>query len=179
MTWVLVAAAAGCGGDIEVRTYQEVVESAPRPSPRTPSSPAAAVPPPTWERPRGWVEKPASGMRLAAFQVEDSECTILHFPGSVGGLTANVERWVRQLDRDLPPADAVQAFIAGAPSFRTRGEKEGRLLDFRELLPGTPLSMLVAVFPHADGLLFVKLAGPPDLLEREEERFAQLCRSIQ
>jgi hypothetical protein len=176
ISWIAVAAA-GCGsGDIPVRTYQEVVEAASQPvfSPEL----RAKRTPLAWVSPEGWVEQPASGMRLATFQVGDTECTLVQFPGSVGGMTANVERWAGQLNQPVPPSDRLDSFVAAAPVLKSQGGLEGRLFDFRRLYPDADPSMLVAVMSVNQAMLFVKLQGPRDLLEREFGRFRELCVSL-
>ena len=164
---ILAAVAAGCGDrGPEIRRYQEI-------------APAAPASPVTWSVPEGWEERPGGDLRLATFLVREGvECTVTAFPGAVGGLEANVRRWLGQLQVPDPGHEALAAFIAGAEIVETEGGRSGRLLDFRRLVPHAEVAILAGVFPGDDATLFVKLAAPPDVLAAEATRFEALCRSL-
>ncbi len=59
----------------------------------------------TWKKPENWKENPASPMRLASYLIEgESEAGVVDisvfiFPGDVGGLLANINRWKGQLSQ--------------------------------------------------------------------------------
>ena len=136
----------------------------------------------TWATPDGWQERGAGGMRLATFVVTDgkTECTIIAFPGSVGGLNANVVRWLGQLKIELGE-DELSAFISSAQSFEAAGGWKGEFFNFNRLLsdkPGQTTSMLVSILTWENSLVFVKLMGEKDLMSNEEEAFLSLCKSL-
>ena len=58
-----------------------------------------------WTVPAGWKEEPPTQMLVAKFSATDKDAkadiTVSAFPGDVGGLLANVNRWRRQIG--LPP----------------------------------------------------------------------------
>jgi len=192
---VLLAALAGCSkSDPEPRTYHEVTlrveqpaldsggPAAPGTGPATPgmtgSVPTADVGL-SWIVPEGWEERPGSGMRLATFLAGGSECTISSFPGDVGGLRANVDRWLGpgQLGANTTGED-VSNFIVAADRFSTKGGLSGVFLDFTGLT-GDGKSMLAAVLKKDDASVFVKLMGPREVLEQERDKFLALAKSLE
>lgn len=65
---------------------------------------AAAAPDLSYVVPEGWEEFPAQSVRKANFRVSDAggsaEIAVTTFPGDVGGLLANVNRWRGQIGLD-------------------------------------------------------------------------------
>jgi hypothetical protein len=186
---------AGCGkSDPEARTYYEVTLRAqpPAPEPADPATPVDGASAPgmtgsvptadvglSWLAPDGWEEKPGSGMRLVTFIAGGIECTISSFPGDVGGLRANVDRWLGpgQLDANKT-VEEISAFISAADSLSTRGGLSGVFLDFTRLT-GDGKSMLAAVLKKGDASVFVKLMGPGEVLDRERGKFLELAESLE
>ncbi len=119
-------------------------------------------------------------MRLATFQVgsDGGECTITVFPGDVGGLEANLRRWLGQLKADV--ADAELARFARAPvTLQSEGNLACLIYDFAGLLPADHThSLLAAVVPRDGVTAFIKFTGPRVLLAAEKENFYSLCRSL-
>jgi hypothetical protein len=119
----------GCKPAPQVSRYEVKSEAAPTDAPAAPvaakpaPSPAVAAPmvapasmkaeaaafdAPKWAAlPAGWTVGPENSMRKATWIVtgpndSKAEIAVTVFPGSVGGLTANVNRWRGQIG--LPPA---------------------------------------------------------------------------
>lgn len=67
---------------------------------KTHNFPSPALPI-SWDVPNGWLAVGSSGMRAETFQIPSQdgsvELTVIAFPGSAGGLLANVNRWREQL----------------------------------------------------------------------------------
>lgn len=133
-----------------------------------------------WTAPAGWAEQGGSQMRLVTFRVgsDGAECSITMFPGEVGGLEANLRRWLGQLKVQV--ADAEVARFARAPAtFQTEGDLPCLVYDFAELMPaGKPDSLLAAVIPLSGNTAFVKFTGAKTVLATEKENFLALCRSL-
>jgi hypothetical protein len=56
-----------------------------------------------WEIPSTWKDGKTSSMRIASLKVDDQngselDISVTTFPGDVGGLLANVNRWIGQID---------------------------------------------------------------------------------
>ncbi len=194
-----LALAAGCGErEPALRQYQEIVVEAPTRQERVADVAAMAqqMPPAgggmagtpvatgsaalTWTTPDGWTEQPGQAMRMATFLVgpDRKECTIVSFPGDVGGIEANLRRWIGQLQATVAD-DALAKFARAPETFQSEGGLGCLVYDFSGLLPaGSAQSMLAAIVPMDGQTVFVKLMGPRDLLAAERERFLSLCRSL-
>lgn len=191
---LVLAAAGGCDRPrAAVRTYQElsVLPERAEAPPSAPMAPPAAgdmasTPVQTsstklrWTAPPGWVEQGGGQMRLVTFKVGEAgtECVITIFPGDVGGLEANLRRWLGQLQ--VQAADAEVSRFARAPeTFQSEGGLPCLVYDFSALLPADRTdSLLAAVVPLEGSTAFVKFGGPKTLLEAEKENFRALCRSL-
>lgn len=130
-----------------------------------------------WMNPEGWSVIAGSGMRIATWTVEGQECTLMSFPGDVGGDEANIRRWLGQIGQAVP-AEAIAAFVAAPSRFTTAGGYEGRLFDFADLPGATGKSVLAAIIPIGDQSAFVKLMGDAKIIARQKPAFEALCRSI-
>lgn len=131
-----------------------------------------------WKAPTGWeLQAEAAGsMRLATFRAPDSpgvEVTITRFPGSVGGLLANVNRWRGQLGLspvgDLSAQELQNVAVAGEPA---------RLLDLAAA-GNNPQRMRVLIVERPSLTWFVKMTGPEEEVENEGARFDTFARSIE
>ena len=137
-----------------------------------PPPPTPEVAGPTWAKPAGWAEKPRTAMRLGNFTAGDgqAEITLMTFPGDVGGLLANANRWRGQ--SGLPPIDA--AGLAGATE--------------RMSVAGTPATLVEAVgdkngsisvyHPVGNQTWFYKITGPSAVVTAEKGAFMEFLQSI-
>ncbi len=176
--------------DEEVRRYKELtLRTAPPPAAQQAAMPGGDMASMSdavtagsialeWTTPAGWVEKAGSGMRLATFTIEGSECTITAFPGDVGGDEANIRRWLGQLNVELS-AEALSSFAANGEKITTAGGVTGSVFDFATAIPdGAPMSMLALVLQIEGQSAFVKWMGPPALLSARKSEFIALCTSL-
>jgi len=158
--------------------------AAERPGPQLPpgggARPRPAAPAPlVYEVPSGWREKPAGGMRKAAFEVGDDgrtvDVTVIDLPAGAGSLLQNVNRWRGQIGlSDFDEAALQEAVsplkIDGRPAdyVRLAGPESA---DPRE-------SILAAVVTTDDRTWFVKLKGDAALADREQDRFKAFLASL-
>jgi hypothetical protein len=190
-------AAAGCGDPTAIRTgdirrytaAKETAAAGPRPERERAGQLAIR-----YEPPAGWVDRGASGMRLATLLIgppaAGHEVTVI--PAS-GSLEANVARWLGQLDPAAPP-DALAERAAAALADAERLELEGgratvvALYDRAEAASGTEATgatedageaILAGVIPIDEtASLFVKFKGPAAIARRERENFSRFVSSI-
>jgi hypothetical protein len=109
-------------------------------------------------------------MRHVTYDVADGvQCYITFLPGTVGGVLANMNRWLGEVAEshiDQAAADALPRLqILGKPShyLSRSGASKGVLVTY------TPL----------DGeTMFVKLTGPKDLVMTQRKQFEAFCRSL-
>ncbi len=140
---------------------------------------AAAQPPAasgeslTWTLPEGWEETPnTSSMRVATIQAGDTEVAITRFPGAVGSLVDNVNRWRSQLGLE-PVATAddqpMEHFDAA-----------GVHMELMELAGPNASSqaMLVVICRRSDMTWFVKMTGDGAAVDAEHRRFRTFAESL-
>jgi hypothetical protein len=146
-------------------------------APVSPLAPAAAADagPIPWQVPAGWERVPGERqMRVATFRraggEANEEIIVSQFPGEVGGVLANVNRW--------------RAQVGLGPITEDQLAKETRPFDNRKLkghlmrLRGEKQHMLAAIIsePAAGRTWFVKAVATPtaaDALEADVFAFAQ------
>ena len=151
-----------------MREAQRSAQAAPPPPP-----PPPAANKPAWTVPASWEEKSATSMRLGNFTAGNgqAEITVMTFPGEVGGLLANVNRWRGQ--SGLPPVD------------------EAGLTEVTEQInvSGTPATLVEAVgektasysvfHPVGDATWFYKISGPSAAVTPEKAAFRAFLESVQ
>jgi hypothetical protein len=149
------------------------------PAPRREAPPAEepARPGLRYTRPDGWKEpaRKKSG-RLAEFVVEgdgkEAEITVTAFPGDVGGVAANVNRWRNQVG--LPEVSDAEARRAVSP-LKVDGI-EGGFVDLTG--PGGGQRLLVVLLPRGGRTWFFKMMGPADLVGRQKSAFEAFVKSV-
>jgi hypothetical protein len=151
--------------------------------PVQPMEPPAGANPgkPAWEIPTGWQETAANQMLLAKFAVTnqdgEAEVTVSSFPGEVGGLLANVNRWRGQvglapltqedLDKSVSRLDVLggtATLVDVSGQAAARGGKETRLVG--------------VVWPRSGQTWFYKLMGDPSAAGREKDAFVRFVQSV-
>ncbi|MCM2276662.1 MAG: hypothetical protein NDJ89_01130 [Oligoflexia bacterium] len=126
-----------------------------------------------WDIPKGWGSEPGSSMRLVSFKADGHTGSIIVLEGEAGGLVANVNRWREQVG--LPAQDEAAVLKAARKGKSALGEF--RWFEIvNDSSPGQ--SMLVAVVPADGKTLFVKLMAPKAALQKNQEKFLSLCRSL-
>ncbi len=166
---------------------------APPIAPRT-----TAKPPPvpreasvTWTVPEGWLEEAGSSrMRAAQFVIGDaaagSPVHCIVYIGIGGGTQANVDRWIgqfRQADgsssRDA--ADVAESEHDGLRITRAsvRGTFAAQAMPGQgDALNADAWRLLAAVVENGGDSVFIKLVGPVELLDANEEKFDALLGSL-
>jgi hypothetical protein len=132
---------------------------------------------PQWEVPANWTKEPATQMLLAKFSINDqgakADITVSSFPGDVGGLLANVNRWRGQVN--LPPIDEPQLANA-VKSIRMQSE-EGTLVELEN--PDRKSASLIGVaVPHNGQTWFFKMLGDAKLVAREKDTFVEFVQTV-
>lgn len=135
------------------------------------------VPVPTWSVPAGWTkldqQKP---MRYATFVAGEGatkvEVVLSTFPGDVGGLIPNINRWRGQVG--LGPITQEQ-LAANTTAFENPG-----FSGYTMRLKGETQHMLGAVIKDAkaDRSWFVKITGAPAALDAQEAAFTAFAKSF-
>jgi hypothetical protein len=162
----------------EAHPEQNGAVAAKQPGPSTPSS-AGDRPP--WEAPQHWEEFPPKTMLLANYAIrggasESGEVTVSAFPGDVGGLLANVNRWRGQIGLGA----IGQSELAGISSpIEIHGERATLIDMTAEASSGkAPIRVVVAVVPRGPQTWFFKISGDEPLVAREKAAFIQFVQSV-
>ena len=137
----------------------------------------AEVAAPAWVVPAGWTkleaEKP---MRVVTYRAGEGanavEVAVSVFPGDVGGLLGNVNRWRRQVGLDAITQDQLAANVQ---SFENPGYTGSTMR-----LKGETQHMLGAAIKDVKGdqTWFVKIQGAPAAIEAQEAAFLVFAKSF-
>jgi hypothetical protein len=133
---------------------------------------------PTYKTPPDWHEIPPRPPRVAAFRVVAdgvaAEVTVMHFPGDVGGLLNNVNRWRKEVG--LPPIEADQL----ANDVR-RLDVSGAQASYVDLVgpegAGRRRTLAVSV-PRGGQTWFFKMHGPADFVASQKTAFEAFMASV-
>lgn len=138
-----------------------------------PAGTVADVANPKWDVPKNWEEGPASSVRRASYVVKGEngqavDIAVTVFPGDVGGMGANINRWRGQL-----------GLAAGEQTTSTALDVNGQsatLVDLKNEATGK--RMLVATVPNAGNSWFFKMNGDAALVEAQKEAFLDFVKSV-
>ena len=135
----------------------------------------------TWQKPAAWRDDPnASSMRVASFIISDGdmqgEVAVTRFPGDVGGLLSNINRWRGQVG--LAPIQTIE----DQPIQEVKvADLSSALLDLIESDVEDPTEarrMVVAIVPQGGMTWFFKMTGPSALLEKKAAAYNAFLHSI-
>lgn len=139
---------------------------------------AAAVDTPAWQVPAAWEQLDPTPIRKGNFRVgygpRSAEITVTVFPGDVGGLLANVNRWRQQIG--LGPVDE-----AGLAEVTEPIQVDGEAATLVDLVPPNAPDangILGAVIPRGERTWFVKAVGNASLLKDQRNGLVSFVESI-
>lgn len=125
-----------------------------------------------WTLPEGWTEEAGSGVRYATIVAGEVEIAVTTFPGDVGGLLANVNRWRAQVGLGPIEADA----LPQATQAVTRDDGEPATIV--EIAGAEGTTLLAAVVPSGGQTWFLKATASAERIAGIREAFAALVRSV-
>ena len=166
-----LALLAGCDR-AEIHSYRVARESDLRSAPVVEQQPAQRQSlEVTWSVPEDWTEvETTSSMRIATFRASNTqEIAITAFPGDVGGLIANVNRWRGQIGLDSTDEAGVIEDIVRLDGVNVI------IVD----LAGTSARLLGSIIDVGDGKTwFAKTTGPADLVEQVKDDLIAFSASL-
>lgn len=137
---------------------------------------AASSPSLKFETPATWEEIPASGMRLAAFNVSGDQPAEVTVIAAGGDIASNIGIWINQVEADQSP-EYQQKVLEGAETLELQGNQVKVYTIHGS--NSTLQSILVAEVPwKAEESLFVKLKGPTEIVDSQRENFKQYILSM-
>jgi hypothetical protein len=128
----------------------------------------------TWTAPANWTPKSLGSMRKGSYSVKgeagEADLSITAFPGAVGGLEANLNRWRGQVGLPpLPPAE-----VATAIERISSNGLEIIVADYGN----NGSRLLGAIVPYGGDSWFFKLTGPDALVAHEKQAFLDFLRTV-
>jgi hypothetical protein len=130
---------------------------------------------PAWTVPDGWEAVSGSAMRRASFTAQGSggpvDIAVTPFPGDVGGLLANLNRWRGQIGAPALTADSLESSIE-------RISVNGKAVIVSRI-EGSGQSTHAAIFEHDGHSWFFKMTGPAASINEQADAFATYINSIQ
>jgi hypothetical protein len=146
-----------------------------------PHGDAAASDAPKWNVPAQWVETPPRTMVFKSFEATGdagakAEITVSFFPGDVGGVLANINRWRGQMGQgqiDAGQLDGVTESVA------TQGGN-ATMVDFMgtNAKTGHPARMVGVIVPHGDNTWFYKMMGDAKVVGGQKDSFVQFVKTV-
>lgn len=133
-----------------------------------------------WAVPANWQTKAPGQMITAAYTVTGAdgqgEVTVSKFPGDVGGLVANVNRWRQQLG--LSPLSDAEA-RKSAEMLEIDGKKDSYLVDLSgtNARTGRKARMISVGVPRGGETWFYKILGDDALVGKEKDAFLKFIVS--
>ena len=129
----------------------------------------------TYQTPEGWTEFPPSSIRKANFNIDNAsgtaEVSITVFPGDVGGMLANINRWRQQIE--LNPINESKLNENITPFVISNHE------GYFTKLEGNTQSILGCILPFHGSTWFIKMQGDILAVDLEVETFKRFLSSIQ
>jgi stage V sporulation protein SpoVS len=138
---------------------------------------------PDWQVPSGWTSQPPGQMLLATFGIADEKLgkatvTVSSFPGDVGGLLANVNRWRTQVGVKPVEAGELEKEL-------TKFEANGLQWTMTEVL-GTaakeddtrPMRLIGALTPRGGETWFFKMTGDDAITAQQRDAFLKFVKSV-
>ena len=177
----------------QLRSYEEIVISLPihsatgiENSSLMPSSSSFHW---SWTPPEDWIEQKGQGMRLATLRIaqnlEEIDCSIISLGGMAGGLEANLVRWMKQINLEVPQGKTAQELLAEhkaiSRDLKTMDQVSLSVFDLTLLqknVSSSMSSMLVAMIATGDTTLFIKLTGTMDAIQKHRVEFFQFIRTF-
>ena len=109
-------------------------------------------------------------MRRAQFSAKGAEVVVSAFPGDVGGLLPNINRWRGQIGLGPIAPDEV----AGMTSNLDFAGMRVTVVDFKS----ETQRMIVVTVPHEGNSWFFKITGDLASVEAQKETFLQFVNSV-
>ncbi|MEM1223314.1 MAG: hypothetical protein AAGH40_11165 [Verrucomicrobiota bacterium] len=128
----------------------------------------------TYQVPESWIELPPGSVRKASFRINSenggAEVAVTAFPGNVGGLTANVNRWCEQIGR----ATMTEQQVAEAAKPYIISNHNGLLV----FLQGESESILGGILDFHGYTWFFKMKGDNVTVVQETEAMQKFLDSV-
>ena len=131
----------------------------------------------TWEAPISWIPNNKSTIRTASYLIPSAkgsaDLSVTHFPGDAGGVTANVNRWRKQLSL---PEITQREIELNSQNFKSN---IGSYQIYKIINPENKESgFLCAIIPANNFTIFIKLNSYPKTIDNLMEEFIEFSSSF-
>ena len=128
--------------------------------------------------PEGWLEQPGSQFRLLSYRFGTGGDVAVGL--AAGGMADNVNRWLRQFDKDPLSEAAIakleQGIVTGIPGLWVEAEGDYMPGMGQSAKPGQALYGIIA---EKDGrIVTVKMTGPADEVKAEKEKLKAFVAAL-
>ena len=130
---------------------------------------------PTWDIPSHWQKAEASSMRLASYEVADKngsrlDFSVTSFPGDVGGLLANVNRWLGQIGMEEVKENEIEKYVTEI----IIDEQDAQLV----VAEGEEQALYAAILMIEGRSWFFNISGDLNLAKLEKPNFLSFLDSV-
>ena len=131
----------------------------------------------TWDSPDNWISTDKSSMRTASYSVPSSkgsaDLSVTHFPGDAGGITANVNRWRKQLNLPEMTGEEIELYSENLIG------NIGPYQIYKIINPENKESaFLCSIIPASNFTIFIKLKTYPETIDNLMEEFIEFSSSF-
>jgi len=137
---------------------------------------------PQWEAPKDWQPGPASSVRRGSWTVrsadgQSADIAVTAFPGDVGGLLANINRWRGQIGmQPVMPNE-----VASITSNMAVNGQTATMVDFSSEQPMAGKTnqqrVIVVILMHDGNSWFFKMTGDAPLVAAQKDMLLQFVKS--
>ena len=131
----------------------------------------------TWETPINWIPNNKSTIRTASYLIPfakgSADLSVTHFPGDAGGVTANVNRWRKQLNL---PEITKREIELNSQNFKSN---IGSYQIYKIINPEhKEAGFLCAIIPANNFTIFIKLNSYPETIDNLMGEFIEFSSSF-
>jgi len=135
----------------------------------------------TWQAPANWEEQPSTGPRRGTFKIHgqnggEAELSIIAFPGDVGGLLANINRWRGQIQ--LPPLAEPDLAQVVTPLPGSSRISFVDIVSADSIKGGKKSRILGGILPLDAETWFFKLSGPDEIVAARKDEFKKFLETV-
>ena len=136
----------------------------------------------TWQVPGHWTEQVEQKMRMATYKigpVPNAECYVVMLPGDAGGVSANINRWFKQMGHTINSTQLhdhvreIEILKSEAKLVEIRGDYTDMSGEhFNDFM------MIGVIFSFKNSMIFIKMTGPESIIKKERQNFLTFCNSF-
>lgn len=157
------------------QTQQQAASTPETNSPTVPATPPGRLQL-KYQAPEGWQELPASGIRLASFQIQQQEqAATVSISTSTGQVPAAVEMWLQQLGQKPDPSQVEQ--IIKSATEGTANNTGYRCYQLQSDESQTAIRVVVIPVNGSENL-YVKMTGTKSLVESQSPNMDKFVGSL-